>query len=81
VRRLVSEGKLLPGPLSPPPDEVLPSGEGLVRNLLLGQKVAERFGATGKIGNNVIPSVAARRCRRSARVRDRAGGPRRGCGS
>ena len=28
-------------------------GEGLLRNLLLGQKVAEHFGGTKKIGNNV----------------------------
>lgn len=53
IRRLVSEGKLLIGPLFTPPDDVLPSGEGLVRNLLLGKAIAERFGGSEMIGNNV----------------------------
>src|SRR5256886_1709988 len=44
VRALVKTGRLQLGPWYVLPDEQIPSGEGLVRNLLLGAADAERLG-------------------------------------
>src|SRR6059036_3428944 len=44
VRALVKTGRLQVGPWYVLPDEQIPSGEGLVRNLLLGAADAERLG-------------------------------------
>src|SRR5256712_12558850 len=44
VRALVKTGRLQVGPWYVLPDEQVPSGEGLVRNLLLGSADAERLG-------------------------------------
>ena len=44
VRALVKTGRLQVGPWYVLPDEQIPSGEGLVRNLLLGTADAERLG-------------------------------------
>src|SRR5438477_2210188 len=44
VRTLVKTGRLQVGPWYVLPDEQIPSGEGLVRNLLLGAADAERLG-------------------------------------
>src|SRR2546429_1388712 len=44
VRALVKTGRLQVGPWYVLPDEQIPSGEGLVRNLLLGSADAERLG-------------------------------------
>src|SRR5881296_1602182 len=44
VRALVKTGRLQVGPWYVLPDEQIPSGEGLVRNLLLGAADAERMG-------------------------------------
>jgi mannosylglycerate hydrolase len=45
LRRLTAAGRLEVGPSYVLPDEFLASQEALVRNLLLGQRVCERFGA------------------------------------
>ncbi|HSA57575.1 MAG TPA: hypothetical protein VLE53_17815, partial [Gemmatimonadaceae bacterium] len=45
LRRLIAAGRLEVGPSFVLPDEFLASPEALVRNLLLGRTVCERFGA------------------------------------
>ena len=45
LRRLIAAGRLEVGPSYVLPDEFLASPEALVRNLLLGRTVCERFGA------------------------------------
>lgn len=44
LRRYIREGRLLVGPWYVQPDEFLVSGEALVRNLLLGTRIARDFG-------------------------------------
>lgn len=50
LRELVSSGKLHVGPFYILPDEYLVSGEALIRNLLVGHRVAERFGRVMSVG-------------------------------
>jgi len=50
IKKLVSEGKLIIGPLYTQPDEVLVSGESLIRNLLIGHRISKRFGKVMKVG-------------------------------
>ncbi|MGG1575374.1 glycoside hydrolase family 38 C-terminal domain-containing protein [Fictibacillus sp. NRS-1165] len=50
IARLVREGRLLIGPWYIQPDEFIPSGESLIRNLLIGQQIANEFGMAMKIG-------------------------------
>ncbi|MGE5584842.1 MAG: alpha-mannosidase [Bacillota bacterium] len=50
LRRLISERRLLVGPWYVLPDEFLSSEEALVRNLLIGRKVAGRFGPVMGVG-------------------------------
>lgn len=50
VKRLVSEGKLIVGPLYTQPDEALASPEALVRNFLLGIRMASKFGRVLRVG-------------------------------
>lgn len=50
IRRLVSDGRLLIGPLYTQPDEALASGEALVRNFLLGHRIAQRYGGAMNVG-------------------------------
>jgi len=50
IRRYVREGRLLVGPYYLQPDWTLPSGEALVRNLMIGHKMAERLGGVMKVG-------------------------------
>ena len=45
IRELVSSGKLNVGPWYVMPDEFLCSAEALIRNLLIGKKIAREFGA------------------------------------
>lgn len=52
VKKYVQEGKLTLGPFFVGPDEYIPSGESLVRNLLQGHKIAEKFGGAMKVGYN-----------------------------
>jgi mannosylglycerate hydrolase len=52
IRKYVQEGKLILGPFFVGPDEFIPSGESLVRNLLQGHKIAEKFGGVMKVGYN-----------------------------
>lgn len=50
LRALVSSGRLAVGPWFTLPDEFCVSGESLIRNLLLGHRIAERFGRISKTG-------------------------------
>ena len=50
VRKHVSEGRLQIGPWFCLPDEFCVGGESLVRNLLLGHRIARRFGLVSKTG-------------------------------
>lgn len=50
LRRFVKEGRLLIGPAYLQPDWTLVSGEALVRNLMIGHRIAERFGGVMKAG-------------------------------
>ena len=44
LRKLITAGRLSVGPWYVQPDEFLVSGESLIRNLLVGEDIAERFG-------------------------------------
>src|SRR3990172_6357417 len=50
IRTLVKTGRLLIGPWYCLPDQFIVGGESLIRNLLLGNKIASRFGAVMKVG-------------------------------
>ena len=50
IVRIVKSGKLKIGPWYVLADEFLAGGESLVRNLLIGHKVAKEFGAVAKVG-------------------------------
>lgn len=52
VRRHVEAGRLAAGPWYVLPDEYLVSPEALVRNLLMGTKVADRLGGAMRVGYN-----------------------------
>jgi len=49
-RKFVSKGKMLMGPWYVLPDEFLVSGESIIRNLMLGHRIAENFGGIMKVG-------------------------------
>jgi mannosylglycerate hydrolase len=55
LRRQVQQGRLLIGPWHLLPDEFLVSGEALVRNLLVGDSTARRFGAKMRVGYTPDP--------------------------
>jgi alpha-mannosidase len=50
LERLVRSGRLIIGPWYVLPDEFLVSGESLIRNLMLGHKIAKQFGNIMKEG-------------------------------
>lgn len=50
IKKYVSEGRLAIGPWFCLPDEFCVGGESLIRNLLLGHKIARRFGKVSKTG-------------------------------
>ncbi len=50
VRKLVSAGRLFIGPWFCLPDEFCVGGESLVRNLLLGHRMAKKYGGVSKTG-------------------------------
>ncbi len=50
VERLVREGRLLVGPWYVAPDEFLPHGESLIRNLQRGIRVARQLGGVMRVG-------------------------------
>jgi len=50
IRKLVQAGRLFIGPWYCLPDQFMVSGESLVRNLLLGHRIAGRFGPVLKVG-------------------------------
>ncbi len=55
LRRLVKKGKLSIGPWYVLADMFLPSGEALIRNLLLGKEISERMG--GRTNCGYLPDV------------------------
>nr|MBC7244599.1 hypothetical protein [Chloroflexota bacterium] len=55
LRKYIQEGRLLIGPWYILPDEFLVSGEALVRNLLLGDQAARRFGPKMMVGYTPDP--------------------------
>lgn len=50
VENLVKDGRLIIGPWYTLPEEFIVNGESLVRNLLIGHKVALSFGRVSKVG-------------------------------
>ena len=50
LRRHIQAGRILVGPWYVLPDEFLVSPESLIRNLLLGGRISQRFGATMPVG-------------------------------
>lgn len=52
IKKYVQEGRLIIGPFFVGPDEFIPSGESLIRNLLEGHKIANKFGGVMKAGYN-----------------------------
>ncbi len=50
LRRYVKQGRLFIGPWYVLPDEFLVSGESTVRNLMMGSRIAHRFGTEMKVG-------------------------------
>ena len=50
LREAVSQGRIGIGPWYTMPDEFIVSGEGLIRNLLVGHSLGERLGRVTKIG-------------------------------
>ena len=50
LKELISKGRLIPGPWYTVPDMMIPSGESLVRNLLIGHKVCKEFGGCLNVG-------------------------------
>ena len=50
IRKYVAEGRLAVGPWYVLPDEFLVSGEALIRNLLIGHRIASDFGRVMKVG-------------------------------
>ena len=54
VEKLVGEGRLLAGPWYTLPAEFLVSGEALVRNLLMGHRLAESLGGVMKCAYNIF---------------------------
>lgn len=61
LKKLIKEGRVLVGPWYVMPDEFLVSGESLIRNFMIGAKVAEEWGTeTWKYGyiNDVFGHIA-----------------------
>jgi len=50
LQELIKAGRILIGPWYVLPDEFLVSGEALIRNLLLGDKIAKQFGQAMRVG-------------------------------
>ncbi len=49
-KKLVQDGRIVVGPFYVLADEFCESGEGMIRNLLLGHKIAEKYGRPMKVG-------------------------------
>ncbi len=50
IRKLINEKRLLVGPWYILPEEFQVGGENLIRNLLLGHKIAKKYGRVSKVG-------------------------------
>ena len=50
VKRFVTEGRLIVGPWYTLPEEYIVNGESLVRNLVIGHRLASRWGKVSKLG-------------------------------
>ncbi|MGY4707909.1 alpha-mannosidase [Candidatus Bipolaricaulota sp. J31] len=55
LRELIREGRIQIGPWYVQPDEALVSGEALIRNLLLGKRLAEAYG--GSMCEGYVPDI------------------------
>jgi hypothetical protein len=50
LRALIAAGRITIGPWYVMPDEFLPSGEALIRNLLMGSHLAQQYGPCSRVG-------------------------------
>ncbi|MCX7995273.1 MAG: hypothetical protein N3A65_05845 [candidate division WOR-3 bacterium] len=50
LKKFISKGNIMVGPWYCLPDEFLVSGESLIRNLLIGNRIARKFGRVMKVG-------------------------------
>lgn len=50
LKKLIEKGRIIVGPWYIQPDEFIPSGEALIRNILIGMSIANEFGGSMKIG-------------------------------
>lgn len=50
IAKYIAEGRLVIGPWYIQPDEYIPAGESMIRNLLLGEEIARRYGECMKVG-------------------------------
>lgn len=50
IAKLIKSGKMLVGPWFVQPDENIPSGESLIRNLLISKNISDEFGDYLKVG-------------------------------
>ncbi len=50
IKKLIQNGQLVVGPFYILPDEYLVSGESMIRNILIGQKIAEDYGQSMNTG-------------------------------
>ncbi|QIB26629.1 glycoside hydrolase family 38 C-terminal domain-containing protein [Caloranaerobacter azorensis] len=50
LSKLIKEKRIIVGPWYIQPDEFIPSGESLIRNLLIGIKIGKKFGSVMEIG-------------------------------
>lgn len=57
LTKLIAQGRIAVGPWYTMPDEFLPSGESLIRNLLLGHAKAKEYGAPGAMKYGYICDI------------------------
>ena len=50
IAKLIKDERIIVGPWYIQPDEFIPSGESLIRNLLIGQQIAHKFGPSMELG-------------------------------
>lgn len=50
LKKLIRKGRIVVGPWYIQPDEFIPSGESLIRNLLIGLQIGDEFGHVMEIG-------------------------------
>ena len=50
IEKYIAEGRFVIGPWYIQPDEYIPTGESMIRNLLLGEEISKSFGRAMKVG-------------------------------